>query len=62
VCLPNDFLIADRLVVELKSVERLSPLHDAQLLTYMRLLKMETGLLINFDVTRLVDGVRRFKI
>ena len=56
-----DLLINDQVLVELKSVERLSPIHDAQLLTYMKLAKIDTGLLINFNSTRLVDGVRRFK-
>jgi GxxExxY protein len=57
-----DLVIANAVVLELKSVDRLLPLHDAQLLTYMRLVDIHTGLLVNFNVTRLVDGVRRFKI
>ena len=57
-----DLLIDDRLVVELKSAERLSPLFDAQVLTYMRLARIGTGPLINFNTRRLVDGVRCFKI
>ena len=57
-----DILIGDQVLVELKSVERLSPIHDAQLLTYMKLARIDTGLLINFNSTRLVDGVRRFKV
>ena len=54
-----DFVIEDALLLELKSVERVLPLHQAQAITYARLLKMSQGLLINFNVTRLVDGVRR---
>jgi GxxExxY protein len=54
-----DFVIAGEVLVELKSVERVLPLHQAQAITYARLLKMPEGLLINFNVTRLVDGVRR---
>jgi GxxExxY protein len=56
-----DLLINDQVLVELKSVDRLLPIHDAQLLTYMKLARIDTGLLINFNSTRLVDGVRRFK-
>ena len=57
-----DILIDEQLILELKSVERLLGLHEAQLLTYMKLAGMRTGLLINFNSRRLVDGVRRFKI
>lgn len=55
-----DFLVDDRLVLELKSVEGLSDVHTAQLLTYMRLARAPVGLLINFNVTLLKDGIRRF--
>jgi GxxExxY protein len=55
-----DFLVDGRLVVELKSVEQLSDLHTAQLLTYMRLAHVPVGLLINFNVPVLKDGIRRF--
>jgi len=57
-----DLLVADRVVLELKSVERLLGIHDAQLLTYMKLSKIDTGLLINFNERRLMDGVKRFKL
>ena len=56
-----DMVIRNQVVVELKSVERLLPIHDAQLLTYMKLAKLSTGLLINFNTSRLVDGIRRLK-
>jgi GxxExxY protein len=53
-------LVDDRLIIELKSVERLLPIHEAQLLTYMRLAKLSVGLLINFNVKYLKDGIKRF--
>ena len=55
----RDLWIEGRLVVELKSVESLLPIHDAQLLTYLRLTPCELGLLINFDVPVLKQGVHR---
>ena len=54
-----DVLVADVVVVEIKAVEALSPIHDAQLLTYLRLGGWEVGLLINFNVVVLKDGIRR---
>jgi len=48
------------LIVELKSVEQIKGIHEAQLLTYMKLAQVEAGLLINFNVTRLKNGIRRF--
>jgi GxxExxY protein len=56
-----DVVVQDSVIVELKSVATLTPLHEAQLLTYMRMARARTGLLINFNVRRLVDGVRRFR-
>lgn len=55
-----DLLVDDRLIVELKSVEQIKGIHEAQLLTYMKLAGIKTGLLINFNVGRLKDGIRRF--
>jgi GxxExxY protein len=55
-----DLLADDRLVVELKSVDQLMPIHEAQILTYMKLAGVKVGLLINFNVTMLTKGVRRF--
>ena len=55
-----DFLVEDNLVVELKSAERILPLYKAQILSYMRLANIPTGLLINFNVILLKDGIRRF--
>jgi GxxExxY protein len=54
-----DILADDRVVVELKAVEKLIPIHGAQLLTYLRLGKFPLGLLINFNVRKLVEGVER---
>ena len=54
-----DLIVDDVVVVEVKSVAAILPIHDAQLLTYMRLANCPVGLIINFNVPRLVDGVRR---
>jgi GxxExxY protein len=54
-----DLVVDDIVIVELKSVESLSPLHGAQMLTYLRLSKKPVGLLINFNVPVLRDGVKR---
>ena len=57
-----DLVVDNRLILELKCVEALTGIHEAQLLTYMKLTGMTTGLLINFNVGRLVDGLKRFKL
>ena len=54
-----DLLVADRLVVELKAVREISPIHKAVVVSYLRATGKSLGLLINFRVTRLKDGVRR---
>ena len=54
-----DFVVASSLILELKSVEGIDPIHLAQLLTYMKLGKWRLGLLINFNVPLLKDGIRR---
>jgi GxxExxY protein len=54
-----DLLVADAVVVEVKSVEALAPVHEAQLLTYLRLGGWRVGLLINFNVPVLKQGIRR---
>jgi iron complex transport system substrate-binding protein len=54
-----DLLIANRLVVELKSVERTSPVHAKQVLTYLRLMNLPLGLLINFGQALFKDGIKR---
>jgi GxxExxY protein len=53
-----DLVIEGRLIVEVKCVDRLLPIHDAQLLTYLKLSEATRGLLINFNVAWLVDGIR----
>jgi len=57
-----DFVIRDEIVVEIKSVQKLHPVHLAQLMTYLRLSGKTKGLLINFNVVRLVLGVRRLSL
>ena len=57
-----DLLIEDKLIIELKAVEEVKPIHHAQILTYMKLSGIQTGLLINFNVKLLKDGIKRFKI
>lgn len=54
-----DLLVEGRLIIELKSIERLSPLHGKQLLTYLRLLNQPLGLLMNFGAATFREGVRR---
>jgi GxxExxY protein len=54
-----DLLIEDSVVIEVKSVEQLLPIHTAQLMTYMRLLNVTSGLLMNFNVPTLPHGIRR---
>ena len=55
-----DLLVRGELIVEIKSVEALLPIHQAQILTCMRLANIPIGLLINFNVTRLQTGIKRF--
>jgi GxxExxY protein len=54
-----DMLVDDKLIVEVKSVEKLLGIHQAQLLTYMKLARIHIGLLINFNVVLLRQGIRR---
>ena len=54
-----DVVVEDRLVLELKTVERLLPVHEAQLLTYLKLSGLRTGLLLNFNTPVLKDGIKR---
>jgi GxxExxY protein len=55
-----DFLVEEQLVIELKAVEQVLPIHGAQVLTYLRLMNLRQGFLINFNNKRLVDGVKSF--
>ena len=54
-----DLIVGRRLIVELKSVEALTPLHKAQLQTYLRIMNLKLGLLINFNSIILKDGLKR---
>jgi GxxExxY protein len=54
-----DLVVASQVVVEVKSIEAIAPIHEAQLLTYLRLGGWNVGLLINFNVVVLKDGIRR---
>ena len=56
-----DILVEDRLILEIKAVQSIVGIHEAQLLTYMKLAEIPTGLLINFNVPLLKDGITRFK-
>lgn len=57
-----DVIVERSILLELKAVERLLPVHESQILTYLRLSGLRVGLLLNFNVTRLKDGIRRFVI
>jgi len=54
-----DLIVEGKVVVEMKVVKELAPIHEAQLITYMKLTDCKVGLLINFNVLKLKDGIRR---
>jgi len=54
-----DLLVEDKVIVELKTVEAIAPIHEAQILTYLKLRDVRLGLIINFNVPLLVEGIRR---
>jgi GxxExxY protein len=54
-----DLIVNKEVVVEIKTVKHLLPVHDSQLLTYLRFSKIQRGLLLNFQVRRMISGVRR---
>ena len=54
-----DFVAGGRLIVELKAVEQLTPLHKAQVLTYLKITKIKLGLRVNFNTIFLKDGIKR---
>jgi GxxExxY protein len=54
-----DILVEDEVIIELKAVELMNPVYEAQLLTYLKLADKKLGLLINFNVPRLIDGYKR---
>ncbi|GAB4495345.1 MAG: hypothetical protein OHK0019_24170 [Saprospiraceae bacterium] len=55
-----DLLVEDEVIVELKAVEAMLPIYDAQLISYLKLADKKVGLLINFNVAVLKDGFKRF--
>ena len=55
-----DLIVENGVIIELKSVEKILPIHEAQILTYMKLAGINVGLLINFNVTKVKDGIKRF--
>jgi len=55
-----DLLVEDRLIVELKSTDRILPIHEAQLLSYLKMSNKKIGLILNFNVPRLKHGIKRF--
>jgi GxxExxY protein len=55
-----DLIVENSIIVELKSVDIILPIHEAQLLTYMKLAGIKVGLLINFNVKKLKSGIKRF--
>jgi GxxExxY protein len=57
-----DLLVDEQVIVEIKVVERVVPVHEAQILSYLKLAKLRLGLLINFNVVRLKEGIRRFAL
>ena len=57
-----DLVVDDRIIIELKSVDHLQMIHAAQILTYMKLARLPIGLLINFNVPSLRNGIRRFSL
>ena len=54
-----DLLVENRVIVEVKSVEELSPLHHKQLLTYLKITDLKLGILVNFNVTNINEGIHR---
>jgi GxxExxY protein len=57
-----DIVVEDQVILELKTVERLMPIHEAQILTYLKLSGLRTGLLLNFNSAVLKDGMRRIML
>jgi GxxExxY protein len=57
-----DFVVKDEIIVEVKAVESLNPVHEAQLLTYLKLTGVPTGLLVNFNTAALRQGLRRLTL
>jgi len=55
-----DIIVEDKIILELKSSEGITPVYEAQILTYMRFAQKRLGLLINFNVTKLTNGLKRY--
>ncbi len=55
-----DLIVEDKIVIELKTVDEFNPVHEAQILTYLKFAEKKLGLLINFNVLRLKDGIKRY--
>lgn len=55
-----DFLVENKIIIELKSLEKLLPIHEAQIMTYLRLSNKQLGFLVNFNARLIKDGIRRF--
>jgi len=55
-----DLIVEDKIVIELKTVDELNPVHEAQILTYLKFANKKLGLLINFNVLKLKDGLKRY--
>jgi GxxExxY protein len=55
-----DLLVNDAVIVELKCIEKIAPIHEAQILSYLKLSRKRIGLIINFHVRHLKDGIKRF--
>jgi len=57
-----DVLVENKVIIELKTVDAIAPVHEAQILTYLKFAKKEVGLLINFNVTILKNGIKRYRL
>ena len=57
-----DLLVEDDVIIELKACDKILPIHEAQLLTYLRLANKAVGLIINFNVPVLKDGIKRMRV
>lgn len=55
-----DLIVEDKIIIEVKSVEKINPIHRAQILTYLKLTNMPLGLLINFNNSKLINGFHRY--
>lgn len=57
-----DILVENELIIELKAVDKMHPIYQAQIMTYLKLMDLSTGLLVNFNVKLIKDGIRRISI